>query len=139
MNLELADDQLLLKESFERLFKAESSSVRVRAAEPAGFDAALWRDLAEMGALMMRVPEGQGGGGFSLLDAQIVAEEAGKALASAPLIEAIVTSALLARLAGANNDAAQALLALRIVLLPFFPSHPTPPPFPHHHPPSHVM
>ncbi len=111
MNLELADDQLLLKDSFERLFKVESSSVRVRAAEPSGFDAALWRELAEMGALVMRVPEAQGGGGFGLLDAQIVAEEAGKALASAPLIEAIVTSALLARLALAGNGAALALLA----------------------------
>ncbi|MBA3053442.1 MAG: acyl-CoA dehydrogenase [Sphingomonadales bacterium] len=111
MNLELSGDQLLLKESFERLFRTDSSPARVRAAEPAGFDQDLWQSLAEMGALTMRVPEADGGGGFSLLDAQIVAEEAGKALASAPLIEAMVSNRLLARLtAVTDNPEIRALL-----------------------------
>jgi hypothetical protein len=51
MNLHLADDQKLLEETFERFFQAESSIARVRAAEPLGFDRALWDGLLEMGAL----------------------------------------------------------------------------------------
>ncbi|EQB06267.1 acyl-CoA dehydrogenase [Sphingobium baderi] len=106
MKIEISDDQRLLKESFERLFKAESTPARIRAAEPRGFDPALWRELADMGTLTMRAPQAHGGGGFSLLDAQIVVEEAGKALVSAPLTEAVVTGRLLACL---DTDEARAL------------------------------
>ena len=106
MRLELSDDQRLLQDSFERLFRSESSPARVRAAEPSGFDPALWNDLQEMGALAMRAKVSAGGGGFALLDALVVVEEAGRALASAPWTEAIVTSRLLAEIDG---DAAQAL------------------------------
>jgi len=49
----------------------------------------------------MRAPESAGGGGASLLDAAIVAEEAGRRLASAPLIEAMIAARLLAACGGA--------------------------------------
>ena len=101
LNLALSDDQQLLSDSFARFFDEESSIARVRAAEPLGFDAALQRGLAKMGALTMRLPEAQSGG-FTLLDAALVSEQAGRRLASAPLIETIVAARLLAELAGAR-------------------------------------
>ncbi len=97
MNLALSEEQELLRDTFAQLFAAESSPARVRAAEPLGFDPALWKALAESGALAIRVGEAQGGAGAGLLDAVLLAEQAGRHLASAPLVEAVVASALLAR------------------------------------------
>ena len=51
MNLALSAEQELLRDTFERLFAAESSPERVRQAEPLGFDASLWKTLAETDAI----------------------------------------------------------------------------------------
>ncbi|HIG70940.1 MAG TPA: aldehyde dehydrogenase family protein, partial [Myxococcales bacterium] len=96
MELGLSEDQERLREGFARLFAVESSGERVRAAESRGFDPVLWELLSEMGALGLRVPESQGGSGASLHDAVIVAEQAGRRLATGPWREAIVAGALLA-------------------------------------------
>jgi alkylation response protein AidB-like acyl-CoA dehydrogenase len=96
MNFGLSDDQNLLRETFERFFRAESSIARVRAAEPLGFDRALWDALLEMGALSMRAPADAGGGGHSLVDATLLLEQAGRTLASVPIVEALVVARLLA-------------------------------------------
>ncbi|HEX7743609.1 MAG TPA: acyl-CoA dehydrogenase family protein, partial [Sphingobium sp.] len=61
MNFEPTDDQKMLVESFARFLDEESSMARVRAALPSGFDPALWRGLAEMGAFALRAPEAAGG------------------------------------------------------------------------------
>ncbi len=108
MQLDLTEDQELLRETFATLFAAESTPERVRAAEPAGFDPGLWKHLVETGALGIRVPEALGGAGAGLLDAAVLAEQAGRWLAPAPLVEAVVAAGLLAKLDGA---APRALLA----------------------------
>ncbi len=100
MQLEPSEEQALLRETFSQLFAVESSPDRVRAAEPLGFDPALWKQLAETGALAIRVPETAGGAGASLLDAVILAEEAGRKLAAAPLVDAIVAARALAACPG---------------------------------------
>lgn len=120
MNLQLTPEQVQLRESMARLFREQSSSARVRSAEPQGFDPALWRQLCELGIVTMRVPETAGGADMSLLDALLVAEEAGRHLACVPLAEAIVSARLLAALA---SDHASELLQLvltgsRVTLLP---------------------
>lgn len=108
MQLGLTEEQELLQRTFAELFAAESSPDRVRAAEATGFDAGLWKHLIETGAVGVRVPEAQGGSGAGLHDAAILAEQAGRALASAPLVEAICAAGLLARIEG---DTARTLLA----------------------------
>jgi len=110
MQLNLPDEQELLRQTFADFFATESSPERVRAAESTGFDSALWKSLLEMGALGMRVPEAQGGGGASLFDAVLLCEQAGRHLASAPLVEGIAVSGLLARLGGEAADGALAKL-----------------------------
>jgi alkylation response protein AidB-like acyl-CoA dehydrogenase len=97
MNFGLSAEQELLRDTFARLFAAESDPGRVRAAEPSGFDAALWKRLAEVDAIGLRVSVSEGGSGAGLLEAVLVAEQAGRALASGPLLEAIVAAALLAQ------------------------------------------
>jgi alkylation response protein AidB-like acyl-CoA dehydrogenase len=120
VNLNLTDDQKLLRESVAKLFGTESDSGRVRAAEPAGFDPALWSQLVYMGIPLMRVPESRGGLGLGLFEAILVAEEAGRCLASVPLAEALTAGSLLARLDG--DDAAALLAQMHEgVLISFMP------------------
>src|ERR1700722_14633440 len=100
MRLGLSEEQILLRESFARLLRVESTPARVRAAEPLGHDPALWTSLVAFGIPAMRVPEAAGGGGMSLFAPALIAEEAGPHLVPAPLIESIVTARLLAELGG---------------------------------------
>ena len=120
MNLYLTDEQNMLQESVARLFAAESSGERVRAVEGTGFDPALWRQLQDMGLNLMRLPEEVGGLGSSLLDAVLVAEQAGRHLVSVPLIEHMAASRLLAQFGGDLVSAALTKLAegALITLLP---------------------
>ena len=60
-----------------------------------------------MGAVEMAVDEDSGGSGASLLDMALVAEQHGRALGPAPLLEGQVAARLLAR---AGSDAAAAAL-----------------------------
>jgi alkylation response protein AidB-like acyl-CoA dehydrogenase len=100
MNLGLSEEQTLLRDSFAKMLRAESTPARVRAAEALGHDPALWKSLVAFGIPAMRVPEAAGGGEMSLLDAALIAEEAGRHLVPAPLIESIVAARLLAELGG---------------------------------------
>lgn len=100
MKLGMPNDSLPIRQTFERFFAAESTPARVRAAEPVGFDPALWRELVEMDAPFMRVAEPMGGGGMSLFDACLMMEQAGGKLAAAPLAEAVVALRVLGELGG---------------------------------------
>jgi 3-oxochol-4-en-24-oyl-CoA dehydrogenase len=103
MNFELTEDQEMLRDMFARYLDENSSMLRVRAAaETGGFDAELWKGLAEQGALSIRVPESAGGLGMGLLDAALLMEEAGRMLVSGPLAEALVAARLLALLGGVD-------------------------------------
>lgn len=103
MNFDLTEEQEMVRETFARFLDENSSTVRVRAAFPSGFDPALWQGLAELGAFGLRVPEEAGGLGLGLFEAVVVMEEAGRTLASGPLAEALVTARLLAQLGGAED------------------------------------
>ena len=101
MNFELTDDQEMVRDTFARFLDENSSVARVRAAMPSGgFDADLWKGLAELGALGVRVPEEAGGLGLGLFDATLLMEEAGRTLVSGPLAETLVATRLLALLGG---------------------------------------
>ena len=100
MKLEPQGDQQIVAETFGRFFDEHSSIARVRAAMPLGFDRSLWKSLADMGALTMRVDAKHSGSGLGLLDAALVMEQAGRTLASGPLAEAIVAARLLAEIGG---------------------------------------
>jgi alkylation response protein AidB-like acyl-CoA dehydrogenase len=108
MDLNPSEEQQLLIEAFAALYAKESSSERVRAAEPLGHDPDLWRRLRENGALEMAVDEEAGGSEASLLDLALVAEQHGRFLGSAPLLEAQVTARLLARI---DSSEAKSVLA----------------------------
>lgn len=100
MNLELSEEQKLLQEAVEKFFRQESTPARVRAAEPLGHDPDLWAGVVGMGLPLMRVPAAQGGGDMSLFDGLLVAGQAGRNLASVPMVECIVAARLLALAGG---------------------------------------
>jgi alkylation response protein AidB-like acyl-CoA dehydrogenase len=100
MLLSLPNDSQPVKEMFERFFAAESTPARVRAAEPVGFDPALWRELVALDAPFMRLSEDAGGGGMSLFDATVMMEQAGRRLAAAPLAESLVALRILGEVGG---------------------------------------
>jgi alkylation response protein AidB-like acyl-CoA dehydrogenase len=107
MDLNPSDEQQQLIDAFAAFYAKECPVERVRAAEPSGHDADLWARLREMGALDMAVDQPSGGWGASLLDLALVAEQHGRHLAPAPLIEGQVAVRLLARAGG--QAAAEAL------------------------------
>jgi alkylation response protein AidB-like acyl-CoA dehydrogenase len=107
MKLDLTEDHALLADSLERLLASQSTGARIRAAESAGIDRDLWKQLCGLGVPLTRVASDFGGGDGTLLHAILAAETAGRHLASAPLLETLVANRLLAQLA----DAGAALLS----------------------------
>ena len=98
MNFELSEEQELMRATFGRFLSGESTMERVRAALPSGFDQALWKGLAELGAFALRVPQRAGGLGLGVLDAAVLMEEVGRTLASGPIAETVIAAAVLAKL-----------------------------------------
>ncbi len=92
----LSLEQQELRGAFAALFEKESPSTRVRAAEPGGFDAELWRTLTGAGTVTMGLPVSSGGDGADLVDLALVAEQYGRRVAPVPLLDTVVAARLLA-------------------------------------------
>jgi alkylation response protein AidB-like acyl-CoA dehydrogenase len=105
MDLTLSSEQRQLVDSFAALYARESTSERIRAAEPTGFDPRLWKALRETGVVEMAVGEAAGGWGASEVELALIAEQFGRAVASAPVIEAQVAARLLAECGAAGAAA----------------------------------
>lgn len=111
MDLSLSGEQRQLVDSFAALYARESTPQRVRAAEPSGFDARLWKTLQDNGVVHMAVGEAAGGWGASELELALIAEPYGRAVASAPVIEAQVAARLLARCGQSGAESLATTLA----------------------------
>jgi alkylation response protein AidB-like acyl-CoA dehydrogenase len=111
VDLRLTAEQQQLVDTFAALYDREATPTHVRAAEPLGFDKALWEHLTDLGVVTMAVGEAAGGWGASLLDLALMAEQQGRHVAPAPVIEAQVTARLLDRL-GAFQPGRLVTLAL---------------------------
>jgi alkylation response protein AidB-like acyl-CoA dehydrogenase len=98
MDLNPSEEQQHLISTFSSFYAKECPVDRVRAAEPSGHDAALWSQLIALGVVEMAVDESSGGWGATLLDLALVAEQHGRHLGPAPLIEGQVAGRLLARI-----------------------------------------
>jgi alkylation response protein AidB-like acyl-CoA dehydrogenase len=124
MDLALTAEQQQLVDTFAGLYAKQASSERVRAAEPLGFDRPLWDTLQEMGVVAMAVDEAAGGWGASPLDLTLIAEQQGRFVAPAPVIETQVAARLLARLDSpeAARSLAAALAGERMVTVALHPA-----------------
>src|SRR4051794_206709 len=97
MDLNLSDEQRLLRESAER-FVAESYDAdhrRKMANDPLGFSPAVWKQFAELGWLALPIAEECGGPGGSAGEIGILMEAFGPGLVSEPYIASVVLGAAL--------------------------------------------
>jgi alkylation response protein AidB-like acyl-CoA dehydrogenase len=126
VNLDLTDDQEALRRTVREFFEKESPTAVVRAAEPLGFDDALWRKVLELGLASIAVPEDRGGAGAGLVDLAIAAECVGQAIAPVPLIEVAVANNLIASAMGGADATVSSLGSAAIAgdLLATFALHP---------------
>jgi len=96
MDLTLSSEQVQLVDAFAALYARLATPERMRDAEPLGFDPELWSALVDTGVVEMAVNEAHGGWGAAELDLALIAEQHGRAIAAAPLIETQVAARLLA-------------------------------------------
>jgi alkylation response protein AidB-like acyl-CoA dehydrogenase len=104
VNLDFSEEQQVLRDTVRKLCAEYSPIAVVRAMEddPKGVPDALWKQLAELGLLGVLVPEEYGGSAQTLLEAVIVFEELGRALAPSPAFESAVMSAGVLLAAGSD-------------------------------------
>lgn len=111
MDLSLSEEQTELVSTVRAVLdkRCDSRAVRAAIASEAGYDADLWRFLCEqIGIAALAVPEEHDGVGATLVEAVLVLEELGRALAPVPMLSSLVTAEAL--LAGADDDARARLL-----------------------------
>ncbi len=93
MDLDLSDDQRLLKESIDGLTARRYPDLKARqnmAREPKGYSAALWKEYADQGLLAIPFSEEDGGLGQGPAELMIVAEAIGRTLAVDPYLATVV-------------------------------------------------
>jgi alkylation response protein AidB-like acyl-CoA dehydrogenase len=94
VDLGLSPDQESIQDLFATFFTKEAPFTVARAAEPLGFDRALWDKVRELEAPGMSSPASVGGSEASWSDLVVVAEALGRAIAPIPLVEHLVAAPL---------------------------------------------
>ncbi|MBX3273211.1 MAG: acyl-CoA dehydrogenase family protein [Sandaracinaceae bacterium] len=92
MDLSLTDDQKMIKETAASFVKKDSPVARARELRDSalGWDAAVYRQMGELGWLGLPLPEAAGGFGGTMVDAAILLEEFGKTLVPEPYLASVV-------------------------------------------------
>lgn len=106
MDLNLTDEQRLLRESAER-FIAESYDAdhrRRMTNDPQGFSPTVWKQFAELGWLALPIPEAYGGLGGGAVDVGILMEAFGRGLVSEPYVATVVLGAALVEKCGSEQQ-----------------------------------
>jgi alkylation response protein AidB-like acyl-CoA dehydrogenase len=88
MYFDLTDEQQAIKSTANGFLASRFKSERIReiAASDDGFDAAGWKEMAELGWAGLALPEEWGGQGLGIVDLAVLFEEMGYALAPSPLL-----------------------------------------------------
>ena len=110
-------DQQSVRDAFRAFFAKECPSAVVRAAEPLGFDARLWRALVGLGVTNMGLPVEAGGDGATLVELALVAEEVGRFVAPVPFVAHVTSTRLLATF-GPAPAAGDAMAGRPVALAP---------------------
>ncbi|HOL36580.1 MAG: acyl-CoA dehydrogenase family protein [Proteobacteria bacterium] len=92
MDLTLTEEQRQIAAAVDDLLASECGAAAMRHAafELGGFDGALWRKLADLGACGIHIPEAYGGLGVGITEIVLVAEALGRRLACVPWLESAV-------------------------------------------------
>lgn len=111
MNSLTAEDLLTFQNSTARLLADRSTEVDVRRTMemPSGYDADLWKAMADLGVVGLIIDPAHGGSGAGPVEVEVVFEEAGAALLCSPLLSSGVLAAGLLQALG-DEDANLRLL-----------------------------
>jgi alkylation response protein AidB-like acyl-CoA dehydrogenase len=111
MNLDFTEEQEMLRDTVAGICGEHSSIEAVRALEddPVGYTQEFWKQLTDLGLLGLTISEEYGGSGLSLLEAAVVYEQFGRALAPSPHFASSIMSAGVLAMAG-SDDQKSALL-----------------------------
>jgi alkylation response protein AidB-like acyl-CoA dehydrogenase len=113
VDLKPTAEQQQLIDAFAELYDDLATPAVVQAAEPSGHSPDLWQRLLATGVVEMALPEDCGGYGASLLDLALVAEQHGRYVAPAPVVETQVAARLIGRLCGGESELVADILAGR--------------------------
>lgn len=95
MNLNLNEEQRLLRDGAERFVAENCNGERYRRAahNPMGFDPEIWRQFAKLGWLALPIDAAYGGLGCGAVEIAILMEALGRGLVSEPYVSTVVLSA----------------------------------------------
>lgn len=96
MDFTLTDEQEAIRDLAARILTEQLPPERLRALEagPTWFADDVWAELAKAELLGICLPEADGGGGFGLLEACLIAEQVGRTVAPVPYLTGIVGAAM---------------------------------------------
>jgi len=114
MEFDFSAEQKQLKEQARRYLADHCDRTAVRAVldGPQPYDKALWKGLGELGYLGASIPEAYGGLGAGYLEACVIAEELGRAVAPVPFSSSIALAAEFLMIAGSEAQKQQHLRGL---------------------------
>ncbi len=98
MDLTLSEEQQMIQDMSRALLDEHCPVDVVREMEndPKGYPDALWKQMAEAGLTGVLIPESHGGGGLGMLEAALIYEELGRAMAPTPhFVSAVLSAGLL--------------------------------------------
>ena len=110
MDFTYSDEQQAISDLSRRILSEQLPAERLRALEagPTWFADDVWAELAKADLLGIALPEADGGGGYGLVEACLIAEQVGRTVAPVPYLSCIVGAAL--PLAEFGDDAQRAEL-----------------------------
>lgn len=116
MSLVYSEEQQLLADTAAEFLMAKSPVTAQRKLRDAGvavgFDAALWREMVDMGWSAIPFPEALGGLEFGCKGLGAVFEQIGRNLSASPLLSSIVLAGSVIELAGSEAQQAEWMAAL---------------------------
>jgi len=103
MNFDISEEQQLLQETIAQFLANECPATHLREVfeSETGFDATLWKGLAELGLAGLHLDEKYGGAGLEIIDLALVAESLGYGGAPGPFFGHVVAG-LAIQLAGSD-------------------------------------
>ncbi|HEU4726352.1 MAG TPA: acyl-CoA dehydrogenase family protein [Kofleriaceae bacterium] len=111
MNFDFTEEQNQLREALARLLDRGyefDKRKQIVASEP-GYSREIWRQLADLGALSIALPEQDGGAGGNAVDTLVIMEALGRRLVVEPYLPSVVLGAGLIARAGSPAQRAQLL------------------------------
>ena len=116
MALVLNEEQVMLRDAAAGFLAEKATVAHLRAlrdsADATGFDAGVWREMADMGWAGIAIPEEYGGLGYGYTGLGLVLEQAGRNLSASPLQSSVLVAATVILELGSQAQKAEWLPAI---------------------------